>query len=724
MPIALALLLLAFCFACQETPQILPNPTGQSQETQTTNVAQPPIQDGLNTDNASAQSPRIVPPPETRAYARVEFPEDGDAQNLRRKGIVEIDEDSDTVRSVTSLDELRKHYVPEPAGQAIQRGGEADVGLRFEARRREHPGEIDILDRFQGRAKLIASIEALENGEQLGVQHLDDLKAMIEHRTAKRARVAFPKGTRAVPAALLLCLDGNDDGRCGDEPIRNLNFFLNQHLDDIDGAINPILQDDNEREGFVLWAKQVLIQPNTGALSFLQAPTSQGLFLEAPEDPFVFFRFVNDIIGSETPAPNLAQAEDVQVGEPNPTIPPNLSQVEEVELPKPQDNGNDNEDDGKTGDVGTEIVIPVTQFDEGSADELAVVEATGQQAKKKATAPKPANGETSTRREEIAAQLGQEVAVLYCSDVCSCAAKGAVSCTVPQGAVDRSSRCGTYCSCVTPRGTSTPAVQCARPEVAGYQTTPAVEAAQEASDDAGSELPAASLLASFSEYGTIRTMCSAECSCGESGLSCGNGNIEGLSELCSARCRCGTGKSEADCRQIYRPRKNGCFAEGTLIATSEQKSEPIEQLFQGATVLDGSGRQRTVSKIVKGSEPAMLYIKTAVGLSLLVTRAHPFPTSRGLLPAKDLKVGDTLRLERGRLTNITEIALRGSARVYNIALSDADVGNGSKEPDRHFLIANGIITGDLVVQERGTRTLALPEQARHIPKNSRNTTSK
>jgi hypothetical protein len=93
------------------------------------------------------------------------------------------------------------------------------------------------------------------------------------------------------------------------------------------------------------------------------------------------------------------------------------------------------------------------------------------------------------------------------------------------------------------------------------------------------------------------------------------------------------------------------------------------------------------------------------GGRIRVTTKHPMTTPSGIRAAADLVVGDALLGEDGRFHTVTSIgaeSLPPPKMVYNFLLGAMEEGHA----DRHMIVAEGIVTGDFVLQnllESGVR---------------------
>jgi hypothetical protein len=151
----------------------------------------------------------------------------------------------------------------------------------------------------------------------------------------------------------------------------------------------------------------------------------------------------------------------------------------------------------------------------------------------------------------------------------------------------------------------------------------------------------------------------------------------------------------------------GCFALSTRIRMADGKDKMIALLNVGDQVLNPvTGKATTITAITAGPEADKAMIEVGYGgLSVRVTEGHPMVTASGLKQARDLTKADSVRGEDGAFHPVTTLRRLGvdpTQKVRNLVLSP-----DSFDPREHMLLADGIVTGDLYLQQR----LAQPEVA-------------
>lgn len=108
-------------------------------------------------------------------------------------------------------------------------------------------------------------------------------------------------------------------------------------------------------------------------------------------------------------------------------------------------------------------------------------------------------------------------------------------------------------------------------------------------------------------------------------------------------------------------------------------------------------KTQAVRNVVVGPENPLLYHLTIAGKKLKVTVDHPFLTLDGLKPAHKLSVGDII-LDAGQESLVEAI----EREDRELGAKAPDVWNfeleGSSAPEEHYVLANGVMTGDLFLQ--------------------------
>lgn len=140
---------------------------------------------------------------------------------------------------------------------------------------------------------------------------------------------------------------------------------------------------------------------------------------------------------------------------------------------------------------------------------------------------------------------------------------------------------------------------------------------------------------------------------------------------------------------------DGCFDESTRIRMADGTDRLVTQLSLGEYVYNPVTQKP--SKIVKltiGPEFKPLIHVTVGNNTVKVTDSHPFMTKRGWVQAKNLSTQDWVRSGQGHFEPVKFVRLGATGRtVANLALEgSADLA------DLHYVLADGVVTGDLVIQ--------------------------
>ena len=142
----------------------------------------------------------------------------------------------------------------------------------------------------------------------------------------------------------------------------------------------------------------------------------------------------------------------------------------------------------------------------------------------------------------------------------------------------------------------------------------------------------------------------------------------------------------------------GCFDDRTKIRMADGTDRRITEIKSGDMIFNPVTAKATrVLYTVSGPETLpMLRVQTK-HRSVVVTSKHPFPTERGYLPAYRLEAGDTLLSDKTKEV-ITEIKTlpqsEDAPTVWNIMLA------GDEHPRNHMLLGDGLVTGDLFLQNK------------------------
>lgn len=144
----------------------------------------------------------------------------------------------------------------------------------------------------------------------------------------------------------------------------------------------------------------------------------------------------------------------------------------------------------------------------------------------------------------------------------------------------------------------------------------------------------------------------------------------------------------------------GCFADETMITLADGKTQKrITELTERDQVWNPMTRRaQKIARMTRGPENVPMFDIQIEGKTVRVTGTHPFPTSQGPKPAFELQEGDRVRTEQGAMGVIQKIAIAPAGDkapvVWNLEL---DAGEDLRD---HYVLANGVVTGDLYIQTR------------------------
>ncbi|RYZ59521.1 MAG: hypothetical protein EOP07_03740 [Proteobacteria bacterium] len=159
--------------------------------------------------------------------------------------------------------------------------------------------------------------------------------------------------------------------------------------------------------------------------------------------------------------------------------------------------------------------------------------------------------------------------------------------------------------------------------------------------------------------------------------------------------------SEPSCKPQFLIKRTtcGCVAENTKILMGDGKTEKeIKLITKGEMIWNPLLKKAMpIRKMTVGPEKIPL-LKVAVGEQVLsVTGNHPFPTRSGMKTAYSLSAGEEVMVEgQGwvKIGSITAVEAGAKApNVWNIEVEAPDHDEAA-----HHYVANGVVTGDLMIQ--------------------------
>lgn len=140
---------------------------------------------------------------------------------------------------------------------------------------------------------------------------------------------------------------------------------------------------------------------------------------------------------------------------------------------------------------------------------------------------------------------------------------------------------------------------------------------------------------------------------------------------------------------------DGCFDEKTMIRMADGSDRLVTELRMGEFVYNPvTKKPAKITKLTIGPEFKPLLNITIGTSTVRVTDSHPFMTERGWVAAKNLRKSDKVLAQGGSFVTVDKVEIGRSGRtVANLALE----GPAHLE-QLHYVLADGIVTGDLVIQ--------------------------
>lgn len=143
----------------------------------------------------------------------------------------------------------------------------------------------------------------------------------------------------------------------------------------------------------------------------------------------------------------------------------------------------------------------------------------------------------------------------------------------------------------------------------------------------------------------------------------------------------------------------GCVARGTEVLLADRTTKPVEQLVRGDRVWNPVKRRAYPVALVRpGTEYVGMRRVQLERSGLVVNRAHPFRTTRGMVSTFTLRVGDTVFDAKGHRQRVKDIApaLEGQpAQIWSVELEAP-----ATDDDAHWMVTGGVVTGDLYLQRK------------------------
>jgi len=156
--------------------------------------------------------------------------------------------------------------------------------------------------------------------------------------------------------------------------------------------------------------------------------------------------------------------------------------------------------------------------------------------------------------------------------------------------------------------------------------------------------------------------------------------------------------NSANCQLTMYNRINlGCFEFHTKIRMGDGTDKEVADIVKGDMVMNPIRNvPMRVKRTTMGPEKYELVVVRAGDATVKVTTQHPMLTPGGVKAALHLTNADSIQDAKGNWRRIDSVSReRGRLPVVNLEL-DAP----TSDPEDHALLANGLITGDLYLQEK------------------------
>lgn len=156
----------------------------------------------------------------------------------------------------------------------------------------------------------------------------------------------------------------------------------------------------------------------------------------------------------------------------------------------------------------------------------------------------------------------------------------------------------------------------------------------------------------------------------------------------------------------------GCIIEGTPILMADGTTKTVETIQRGDRLRGRDGKPVIVEWRTNGWDNQSVVLTDSAGRSLQVTPLHPVATERGMVQARDLKIGDSIFGPEGKskLTSITVKQSPKAFNVYNLGVVDAQ-GAFIAQRDHAAFFAGSLLVGDAAVQTELSRKMLQGAQA-------------
>lgn len=144
----------------------------------------------------------------------------------------------------------------------------------------------------------------------------------------------------------------------------------------------------------------------------------------------------------------------------------------------------------------------------------------------------------------------------------------------------------------------------------------------------------------------------------------------------------------------------GCFPPGVQIAVDGAgNSKAIEEVSTGDQLWNPVlNKQVKVLRVIEGPEPLPIVEVHFGDSSVKMSQGHPVKTEHGIKAAKALTLADKVLGTDGTyypVSSLTALPVREGQKVINVVME----GSSAEDPDNGMISAQGLVTGDFVVQQ-------------------------
>lgn len=140
----------------------------------------------------------------------------------------------------------------------------------------------------------------------------------------------------------------------------------------------------------------------------------------------------------------------------------------------------------------------------------------------------------------------------------------------------------------------------------------------------------------------------------------------------------------------------GGLVAGSKVVLAGGSAVAVEYLLRNHFVQRPDGSvTRIVSVQAVRVEQRVCFVSTAAGVSLGAMPAQPIVCRCGIKPAAELRAGEELLLGWNEYAPVTQVrSEQYEGHVYFLEIE------GDAAPGRHYMIANGIVVGDITIVRR------------------------